>query len=241
MMHIRKYTLHFPQMLAWHRITLRVKSTKQSYFAPFWLLFLVAFGIFKLMLWSRLPWKWVSGEQTIGRKKIPKEDEDILLHVTDSWFISEFNKRLLVWSRHLNANEIYTCSTTAAVNFNTAVDTVIPLLDSEGKLIDISLATEFEMPLLSIFAGNRKYEVFNHPDKVRMRIAQSSVCEVKVLTSAGFMEMNPAIVKVQLQRHSKDQTQLEIQGISKEGWIRQHAGEKSVRSIAQQIEEQLRM
>ena len=240
MMHMHKCTLHFRQIPVRYRINSRIEYTKKRNFFSFLLLFFVSLVIFELTLWSMLPWKVVPEEKMVGRKKmIQKDDEDILVHAAISLTFSEFSKPGIAWVTRVNANEIYTISTNAFVNFDTVVERVVALLNAEARLIDIRLATEREMPLLSLFTGNRKYEFFNHPDEVRERIAQSSRCEVKVLTSAGFMEMNPVLVKVQLQRHSKDQTQLEIQGISKEGWIRQHAGEKAVRSIAQRIEGQL--
>jgi hypothetical protein len=197
--------------------------------------------MFELILWSMLSWKVVPEEKGVGRKKIQLDDEDILVQARVALTFSEFSKPGIAWATRMNANEVYRMSTNAFVTFDVVVDKVIALLDADARLIDIRLAPKRDMPLHSLFAGERGDAIFNYLDEVRKQIAQSCVCEVKALTSAGFMEMIPVILNVQLQMRSTDQTYIEVQGISKEGLIRHHTGEKAARSVAQRIEELLRV
>ncbi|GCE08157.1 hypothetical protein KDAU_54860 [Dictyobacter aurantiacus] len=178
-----------------------------------------------------------------GRMEIQKEDEAILVQFVASWFVNELSKRIIAWmTTYLNTNEIYTISTTVAVDFTAVVDMMLAFVDDEGGLIDVKIATERENSLHSLFPRNGTPEILVQTDEIRRLVAQSNACEIKVLIFTGLMNVNPVLATIQLRRYSEDQTSIEITGFSKEGWmIRRHAGKKVVRSLAQKIEVQLRV
>lgn len=65
----------------------------------------------------------------------------------------------------------------------------------------------------------------------------SETSEVRAIVGSGAWNMNPALVKVQVNQISPNQTHVTISGIAKEGLIKQRAGEKAVRRLAQQLVE----
>lgn len=67
--------------------------------------------------------------------------------------------------------------------------------------------------------------------------ASSEISEVKALIGSGFFNMNPALVTVQIHQLSSNQTHITIRGVAKEGLIKQRAGEKAARLVAQRLTE----
>ncbi len=60
---------------------------------------------------------------------------------------------------------------------------------------------------------------------------------VKAIIGSGSLNMNPAVVTVDIEQVSAQQTRVTIRGVAKEGLIKQHAGEKAARFVAQRIRE----
>lgn len=67
----------------------------------------------------------------------------------------------------------------------------------------------------------------------------SEIFEVKAMIGAGYLNMNPALIIVQIHQVPSKQTHIVISGIAKEGLIKQRAGERAVRFIAQRLTEAL--
>lgn len=67
----------------------------------------------------------------------------------------------------------------------------------------------------------------------------SEIFEAKALIGSGFFNMNPALVTVEIYQISSNQTHITIRGVAKEGLIKQRAGEKAARLIAQRLTEAL--
>lgn len=59
--------------------------------------------------------------------------------------------------------------------------------------------------------------------------------EIKGVLKAGFMNMNPAVVTVWIAEDTPDQVAIRVRGTAKEGLIKQHAGEKAARRVAQEL------
>jgi hypothetical protein len=56
--------------------------------------------------------------------------------------------------------------------------------------------------------------------------------KVWAVVGSGFWNMNPALVKVRVVSAAEGMTQLAISGTAKEGLIKQHAGDKAAKRIA---------
>jgi hypothetical protein len=52
------------------------------------------------------------------------------------------------------------------------------------------------------------------------------------VVGSGFWNLNPALVRVEIVPFSEDTTKVSVCGIAKEGLIKQHAGEKAAKRIA---------
>jgi hypothetical protein len=59
--------------------------------------------------------------------------------------------------------------------------------------------------------------------------------DLQILTGAGAMNANPVVVTVTLSADEAGQVTARIRGVAKEGLIRQRAGEKAARRIADQL------
>ncbi len=55
---------------------------------------------------------------------------------------------------------------------------------------------------------------------------------VCAIIGSGFWNLNPALVEVRVVSTTNDVTRLSIVGTAREGWIKQRAGEKAARRIA---------
>jgi hypothetical protein len=71
------------------------------------------------------------------------------------------------------------------------------------------------------------------------RRGDSKLPRVCAVVGSGFWNMNPALVKVQLVSTADGVTQLAISGTAKEGLIKQHAGEKAAKRIADLLSQAL--
>lgn len=67
----------------------------------------------------------------------------------------------------------------------------------------------------------------------------SELWEVKAIIGSGYLNMNPALITVQIHQMPFNQTHITILGSAKEGLIKQRAGEKAVHLIAQCLTEAL--
>jgi|SRR5579883_2267289 len=65
------------------------------------------------------------------------------------------------------------------------------------------------------------------------------ITSIKGLTGSGFFNMNPTLVTISIAEASPNQVRVLIQGIAKEGLIKQHAGKKAAQRIAQQLSAKL--
>jgi hypothetical protein len=59
----------------------------------------------------------------------------------------------------------------------------------------------------------------------------ASVPTLAAVIGSGFMNMNPAVVTVEVVPTSDDLSKVSIRGVAKEGLIKQRAGEKAARRI----------
>ena len=65
------------------------------------------------------------------------------------------------------------------------------------------------------------------------------VATVAAVVGSGFLGLNPAVVTVQVIPCGAGSTELVVTGTAKEGLIKQHAGEKAARAIAQHLQQRL--
>jgi hypothetical protein len=59
--------------------------------------------------------------------------------------------------------------------------------------------------------------------------------EVKAMVGSGFLNLNPAVVSVTVEKSLSGQTHVSIRGTAKEGLIKQHSGEKAACRLAEQL------
>ena len=71
----------------------------------------------------------------------------------------------------------------------------------------------------------------------RAEILAPDAVTLKAVIGSGFLNMNPVVVTVCIHQTLSHQTHITIQGVAKEGLIKQRAGEKAARFIAQRITE----
>ena len=55
------------------------------------------------------------------------------------------------------------------------------------------------------------------------------------VVGSGLLNLNPAVVTVAVVPLAEDRTRATVTGTAKEGLIKQHAGEKAARRIAEQL------
>ncbi len=67
------------------------------------------------------------------------------------------------------------------------------------------------------------------------------VATVAAVVGSGFLGLNPAVVTVQVIPRDDGSTELVVTGTAKEGLIKQHAGEKAARDVAQHLQQRLEM
>lgn len=140
-----------------------------------------------------------------------QNDNDILAHS-----LSIYGKGSLQWlAATLLPNNVYQLSIDVATHHLRVIAIVTDILKNEGELLEVENRAE-------ILA----------PDAVKL----------KAVIGSGFLTMNPAVVTVcinQTLSHQtlSHQTHITIQGVAKEGLIKQRAGEKAARFIAQRITE----
>jgi hypothetical protein len=77
--------------------------------------------------------------------------------------------------------------------------------------------------------------ILNNAGKLLDTREQSGTFEAKAVVGSGFRNMNPAVVTVTMNPISSGQVHIVVQGTAKEGLIKQHAGEKAARLIAQSL------
>jgi hypothetical protein len=65
--------------------------------------------------------------------------------------------------------------------------------------------------------------------------ASPEAFELKGLIHAGFFNMNPAIIIIQVEQTEPETASVRITGKAKEGLIKQHTAEKAVRRIADRL------
>lgn len=177
------------------------------------------------------PWQVVVEVERVGKNAILKEDEDVLVRASGLLMPNSFNRAVMEYCVYRYPTQIYEIACTLDVDFYTVIDTVSKLLDHEGVLLDIKLATQREKPLISIFPRKET------PPEMRWLINHAIIGEVKATLRAGFLGFHPTIVTVLLQKLPEEQTQIAIRGIAKDGaLIRQHADKKIAYSVAQWLE-----
>jgi len=54
---------------------------------------------------------------------------------------------------------------------------------------------------------------------------------ISAIVGSGFLNLNPALVRVQVEPIAEDCTRISVHGVAKEGLIKQRAGEKAARRI----------
>lgn len=64
---------------------------------------------------------------------------------------------------------------------------------------------------------------------------QGGVVMIKGVVGSGFMNMNPSVVTVQIEAVGEGHCAVTIRGTAKEGLIKQHAGEKAARRVAERL------
>ena len=79
--------------------------------------------------------------------------------------------------------------------------------------------------------------ILNDAGKLLDTREEAGIFEAKAIIGSGFGNMNPAVVTVSMNSEYSDQIHIVVQGTAKEGLIKQHAGEKAARRIAQSIVE----
>lgn len=65
------------------------------------------------------------------------------------------------------------------------------------------------------------------------------VATVAAVVGSGFLGFNPAVVTVQVIPCDDGSTELVVTGAAKEGLIKQHAGEKAARAVAEHLQQRL--
>ncbi len=68
----------------------------------------------------------------------------------------------------------------------------------------------------------------------KYKILDSTEPSIRILAHSGFGNLNPAIVHVDFQQNGQ-QTKVTLKGVSKEGWPKQHAGQKSAQHVGEYI------
>jgi len=58
---------------------------------------------------------------------------------------------------------------------------------------------------------------------------------VAAVIGSGFLNMNPALVTVEVIPETQNRVTLNVSGVAKEGLIKQHAGEKAAKRIAERL------
>ena len=125
--------------------------------------------------------------------------------------LSIFGKGSLLWlAATFLPNNVYQLSLDVATHPLRVITLVTDILKNEGALLE----------------GENSDEILA-PDAVTL----------KAVMGSGFLKMNPAVVTVCIHQTLSHQTHITIQGVAKEGLIKQRAGEKAARFIAQRITE----
>ncbi len=76
---------------------------------------------------------------------------------------------------------------------------------------------------------------FNGQGKLLGVQQEPGTVEIRGVLKAGLLNMNPAVVTVWISEQSPDRIAVRLRGTAKEGLIKQHAGEKAARRVAQEL------
>ncbi|MBN1588506.1 MAG: hypothetical protein JW888_03235 [Pirellulales bacterium] len=70
-------------------------------------------------------------------------------------------------------------------------------------------------------------------------VASDAAPTVAAVVGSGFLNLNPAVVTVEVAPLAADRARVTVTGTAKEGLIKQHAGEKAARRIADKLRQSL--
>lgn len=65
----------------------------------------------------------------------------------------------------------------------------------------------------------------------------SAAPAVSAVVRSGFLGLNPAVVTIEVLAQGENQATVNVSGMAKEGLIKQHAGEKAARRIADRLKD----
>lgn len=150
------------------------------------------------------------------------------------------------------ANELAKVAANAADVRNNAVGAVsrkyvgIPALDRAAAHLGASVAARF-LPnnehritkKLAMDAGQflqKAFDVLNTEGNIIEDIGQGiERPALAAVTGAGFSNLNPAVVQVTIDEIAEDGITVTVTGVAKEGLIKQYAGEKAAKRIAEKL------
>ncbi len=106
------------------------------------------------------------------------------------------------------------------------------LLPNDTFELDIEIAAKPRAVL------KKAFNILSRTGKITEGIEPpSDLPTLYAVIGSGFLNLNPALVRVEIVAVSKNSTQVTIRGVAKEGLIKQHAGEKAARKIADLLEQ----
>ena len=104
---------------------------------------------------------------------------------------------------------------------------VARLLPNDVFELTMEISSPLERALETIFI------ILSQEGKITEdRRSDSNKPTVCAVVGSGLWNLNPALVKVQVVSTTDSATKISIIGTAKEGWIKQRAGEKAARRIA---------
>lgn len=176
------------------------------------------------------------------KESLSPEDEAILRDEIGRWAPTQLYKSLFIpWQIRHQANDIYRLIAVLQMSLNKAVKAFSVILDDEGSLLDIQIARDESQPTFSSLDATI-IAAIDEDEEAQMKaldtlLDQCVLCEIKAVVYGGFSAMNPVVLTIKLHALSEQQVQMEMKGVAKEGWVKQHTGEKAVRNIIQQVED----
>ena len=104
------------------------------------------------------------------------------------------------------------------------------------KLPDDAFQTEVQLKADPETALRTACTVLQENGQIREDVeAPSDVPSISAVVGSGFLNLNPAVVTVQIIPRDDNVTNLIITGVAKEGLIKQHAGEKAANKIVRRL------
>jgi hypothetical protein len=104
------------------------------------------------------------------------------------------------------------------------------------KLPSDAFQTEIEVAAPPDAVLRRAFDVLHELGRIRDDVVhESEAPAVCAVVGSGFLRLNPALVTVEVSAQEEGRVRVLVSGVAKEGLIKQHAGEKAARRVAERL------